>query len=61
MTTTALVSVVVLLLIVGVILWAISTFIPMDAKIKQLLNAVVVIALVLWLIVRFLLPLAKTL
>lgn len=50
---------VIVLLVVGVALWAINSFIPMDPKVKQLLNVVVIIALVVWLIVKFLLPLAR--
>lgn len=45
--------VVITLIAVGVLLWLVNTFIPMDAKIKQLLNAVVVIAVVLWLLSAF--------
>lgn len=45
-----LISVVVILIIVGVALWLVNTYLPMDAKVKQLLNAVVIIALVLWLL-----------
>jgi low temperature requirement protein LtrA len=47
------ISVVVTLIIVGVILWAVNTFIPMDGKIKQILNVVVVIAVILWLLSGF--------
>ncbi|MEI6634267.1 MAG: Thivi_2564 family membrane protein [Chlamydiota bacterium] len=45
-----LVSLVVTLIVVGVLLWLVNTYIPMDAKIKQILNIVVVIAVVLWLL-----------
>jgi len=37
------------LVVVGVLLWLINAYIPMDAKIKQILNVVVVICVVLWL------------
>lgn len=53
------ITLVIILVVVGVALWAINSFIPMDPKVKQLLNVVVVIALVIWLLVKFLLPLAK--
>ena len=49
----SLVSVVVTLIVVGVLLWGINNFIPMDAKIKSILNIVVVIAVVLWLLYGF--------
>jgi len=45
-----LVQVVVALVVVGVLLWAINNFIPMDGKIKQILNIVVVVMVVLWLL-----------
>ena len=38
------------IIVIGVLLWLVNSFIPMDAKIKQILNAVVVIALVIWLL-----------
>ena len=37
----SLISVVVVLIVVGVILWLVNTYIPMDAKIKNILNIVV--------------------
>jgi hypothetical protein len=48
-----LVSMVVTLIVVGVLLWAVNSFIPMDEKIKKILNIVVVIAVVLWLLQLF--------
>lgn len=48
-----LINVVGVLIVVGVLLWLINTYLPMDAKIKQLLNIVVVVAVVLWLLRAF--------
>jgi hypothetical protein len=48
-----LVQLVVVLIVVGVLLWAVNNYIPMDGKIKQILNIVVVIAVVLWLLQVF--------
>lgn len=45
-----LISVVFVLIVVGVLLWLVNTYIPMDSKIKQVLNIVVLIAVVLWLL-----------
>jgi hypothetical protein len=45
-----LVNVVLTLLVVGVLLWLINRFIPMQSSIKGILNAVVVIAVVVWLL-----------
>ncbi len=46
----SLISLVIVLIVVGVLLWAVNSFIPMDAKIKQILNIVVVLVVVLWLL-----------
>ena len=42
-----------LLIVVGVLLWLVNTYIPMDPKIKGILNAVVVIAVVVYLLQVF--------
>jgi hypothetical protein len=49
----SLITLIVTLVIVGVILWLVNSYIPMDAKIKSILNVVVVIAVVLWLLAAF--------
>ncbi len=38
------------LVVVGVLLWLVNRFIPMEGTIKSILNAVVVIATVVWLL-----------
>jgi hypothetical protein len=48
-----LISVVAVLIVAGVLLWLVNTYIPMDGKIKSILNAVVVIAVVVWLLQVF--------
>ena len=48
-----LVTVIVVLIVVGVLLWLINNYLPMDGKIKSILNAVVVIVVVLWLLQAF--------
>ena len=48
-----LVSLAVTLIVVGVLLWLVNTYIPMDGKIKKILNAVVVICVVVWLLFAF--------
>jgi len=48
-----LIHLVIVLVVVGVILWLINTYLPMDAKIKSILNIVIVIAVVLWLLSVF--------
>jgi len=49
----SLVYLVVTLIIVGVLLWLVNNFIPMDGRIKSILNAVVVICVVIWLLFAF--------
>ena len=48
-----LINVVIALIVVGVILWLINNYLPMDGKIKRILNGVVVIVVVLWLLQVF--------
>jgi cation transporter-like permease len=48
-----LIQLVIVLIVVGVLLWLVNRYIPMDGKIKQILNIVVVIAVVLWLLSVF--------
>ena len=48
-----LINVLITLVVVGVLLWLVNTYIPMDAKIKQILNIVITIAVVLWLLRAF--------
>ena len=45
-----LVNIIVTLVIVGVILWLINTYVPMAASIKKILNVVVIIVVILWLL-----------
>lgn len=49
----SLVSIILTLIVVGVLLWLINSYIPMDSKIKGILNGVVVIVVVLWLLQAF--------
>jgi hypothetical protein len=45
-----LIQVLIVLIVVGVLLWLVDTYIPMQAAIKSILNGVVVIVVVLWLL-----------
>lgn len=49
----SLVTLFLVLIVVGVLLWLVNTYIPMDRKIKNILNVVVVILVVLWLLRAF--------
>jgi hypothetical protein len=46
----ALVSLVIVLIIIGVLMWLINAYIPMAEPFKTILNAVVIIVVVLWLL-----------
>jgi hypothetical protein len=48
-----LINLVVTLIVVGLLLWLVNNYIPMDGKIKSILNVVVVIAVVIWLLRSF--------
>lgn len=49
----SLISIVILLIVVGILLWLINSYIPMQPTIKKILNAVVIIVVVLWLLSAF--------
>jgi len=46
-------TILVVLIVVGVLLWLVNTYVPMDRKIKNILNIVVVIIVVIWLLQAF--------
>ena len=48
-----LISLIVTLVVIGVLLWLVNTYIPMDGKIKKILNVVVVVCVVMWLLFAF--------
>ncbi len=48
-----LLHVVLVLIVIGVVLWLINTYVPMASSIKTILNAVVVIVVILWLLKIF--------
>ncbi|MDD2469222.1 MAG: hypothetical protein PHI97_35125 [Desulfobulbus sp.] len=45
-----LLQLVIVLVVVGVVLWVINSYIPMQSTIKKVLNAVVIIAVIIWLL-----------
>ena len=49
----SLISLVVTLVVVGVLLWLLNNYVPMDAKIRNIINVVVVIVVVVWLLQAF--------
>jgi len=49
----SLIGLVVTLVVVGVLLWLLNNYIPMDGKIKRILNGMVVIVVVIWLLQAF--------
>jgi len=49
----SLISLIITLIVVGVLLWLVNAYIPMDGKIKKILNIVVVVCVVLWLLFAF--------
>ncbi len=48
-----LIQVVLVLILIGVLLWLATTYIPMDPTIVRIIQGVVIIATVLWLISLF--------
>jgi len=49
----SLVSLLITLIVIGMLLWLVNNYIPMDGKIKSILNVVVVICVVVWLLSAF--------
>ena len=49
----SLIGLILTLVVVGVLLWLLNNYVPMDGKIKRILNAVVVIVVVVWLLQAF--------
>ncbi len=49
----SLISVVVVLIIIGVLLWLMEKYIPMDANIKRIIVILVIIVVILWLLQAF--------
>jgi hypothetical protein len=45
-----LIQLIIVIMVVGVLLWLVNTMVPMEPRVKQILNAVVIILLVLWLL-----------
>lgn len=48
-----LIQLVIILVVVGLILWVINSYIPMQSTIKKILNVVVVICVIVWLLSVF--------
>jgi hypothetical protein len=46
-------SIILVIVVVGVLLWALNSFIPMDPKVRSILNLVVVVLLIIWLLQAF--------
>ena len=49
----SIINVIIVLVVVGLILWLINRFIPMQSTIKSILNIVVIIVVILWLLRAF--------
>lgn len=48
-----LISLAILIIVVGVLLWAANQYLPMQPQVKQILNIVVVVALVIFILSLF--------
>lgn len=46
----SIINIVLVLIVVGVVLWLINRFIPMEGTIKSILNIVVIIVVIIWLL-----------
>jgi len=46
-------TIIIVLVVIGVVLWLINSYIPMEAWVKKLLNIIAVIFIVIWLLKAF--------
>jgi hypothetical protein len=46
-------TILIVLIVAGVLLWLVNSYIPMDTKIKKIFNVVVVVVLIIWLLKVF--------
>ena len=46
----SLLSLIVAIVVVGILLYVINAYVPMEARVKQILNLVVILILVVWLL-----------
>jgi hypothetical protein len=44
----SLIGLILTLVVVGVLLWLLNNYVPMDSKVKRIINVVVVIVVVVW-------------
>jgi hypothetical protein len=49
----SLIGLILTLVVVGILLWLVNNYIPMDSKIKTIINVVVVIVVIIWLLQAF--------
>lgn len=48
----SLITLIIVIVVVGLVLWFINAYIPMDPKIKTFLNVAVIIFLIIWFLIR---------
>jgi hypothetical protein len=48
-----LLNLIVVLIVIGILLWAVNTIFPMDEKIRKIINVIVTVAVCLWLLTLF--------
>jgi hypothetical protein len=48
-----LLTILVVIIVAGVLLWLVNNYIPMDRKIKNIFNVVVVVVVIVWLLKVF--------
>lgn len=46
----SLIAIIIVLAVVGFLLWLINTYVPMDGKIKNIINIVAIVVIILWLL-----------
>lgn len=49
----SIIHLIIILAVVGFLLWLVNTYVPMDGKVKSIINVIILFALVLWLLQVF--------
>lgn len=47
------IQLILILVAIGIVLWLVNTYVPMDANIKRILNIVVLVVVILWILSLF--------
>jgi hypothetical protein len=56
----SLISILLVLIVIGTVLWLINTYVPMDTTVKNIFNSLIVIVTIIWILNAFGLSVLKS-